>query len=313
MPLCVFDIYDDGTTSVPEDSHLTGPARYRWWHYDMADPALEPWLAEHLPEIPAGALLQPETRPRCDEYEEGLILNLRGINLNEGQQADQMVSIRMWVTDAVVITVRMRRVFAIDELRTLATQNNAPRQPSAFLEALVSRLTARVQTEVARLADRTAFYETDLEDLSTPPPKDLPVTRRSTIKLERYLAPQRAALERLAQLDLPLVPDVDSMKMRELANRTAIVVEELDALQERIVTVQDEHDNQVAQRQARHGYVLSIAAAVFLPLGFLTGLFGVNVGGMPGVDDPRAFAILCLAMVGLAAIMLAVLKWLRWL
>ena len=58
---------------------------------------------------------------------------------------------------------------------------------------------------------------------------------------------------------------------------------------------------------------LSIAAAVFLPLGFLTGLFGVNVGGMPGVDDPHAFAILCLAMVGLAAIMLAVLKWLRWL
>ena len=313
MPICVFDIYNDGTAQVPEDDGLTGPGRYRWWHYDLSDPALEPWLATHLPAIPAGALLQPETRPRCDEYEDGLILNLRGINLNEGQQADQMVSIRMWVTDAVVITVRMRRVFAIDELRTLATQNNAPRQPSAFLEALVSRLTARVQTEVARLADRTAFYETDLEDLSTLPPKDLPITRRSTIKLERYLAPQRSALERLAELDLPLVPEVDSMKLRELANRTAIVVEELDALQERIVTVQDEHDNQVAQRQARHGYVLSIAAAVFLPLGFLTGLFGVNVGWMPGVDDPRAFAILCLAMVGLAAIMLAILKWLRWL
>ena len=168
MPLCVFDISDDGTTTVPEDTQLTGPARYRWWHFDMADPALATWLAEHLPEIPAGALLQPETRPRCDEYEDGLILNLRGINLNEGQQADQMVSVRMWVTDAVVITVRMRRVFAIDELRALAAQSNAPPRPSAFLEALVSRLTARVQIEVARLADRTAFYESDLEDLSTP-------------------------------------------------------------------------------------------------------------------------------------------------
>ncbi len=313
MPLCVFDIYEDGTAQVPDDDHLTGPGRYRWWHYDLADPTLAPWLATHLPDIPAGALLQPETRPRCDEYDDGLILNLRGINLNEGQQTDQMVSVRMWVTDAVVVTVRMRRIFAIDELRELASQNAAPPRPSAFLEALVSRLTARVQIEVARLAERTAFYESDLEDLSTPPPKELPVTRRSTIKLERYLAPQRSALERLAELDLPLVPDVDSMKLRELANRTAIVVEELDALQERIVTVQDEHDNQVAQRQARHGYVLSLAAAVFLPLSFLTGLFGVNVGGMPGVDDPRAFAILCLAMVGLAAIMLAILRWFRWL
>ena len=313
MPLCVFDIFDDGTTKVPEDTGLTGPARYRWWHYEMSDPALAPWLAEHLPQIPAGALMQPETRPRCDIYGNGLILNLRGINLNVGQQADQMVSIRMWVTDDVIITVRQRKVFAIDEIRQEAARNNAPPRPAAFLEALVARLTARVQVEVARLAERTAFYEDDLEDLSTAPPKELPATRRSAIKLHRYLEPQYDAIERLAAIELPLIPEADALGLRELANRTAIVVEELEALQERIVTVQDEHDNQIAQRQARHGYVLSIAAAIFLPLGFLTGLFGVNVGGMPGVDHPFAFAVLCLAMVGLAALMLLVLKWLRWL
>ena len=38
-------------------------------------------------------------------------------------------------------------------------------------------------------------------------------------------------------------------------------------------------------------YLLSVIAAVFLPLGFLTGLLGINVGGVPGVDDPSAFWI----------------------
>lgn len=33
-------------------------------------------------------------------------------------------------------------------------------------------------------------------------------------------------------------------------------------------------------------------ASIFLPLGFLTGLFGVNVGGMPGTDNESAFWIL---------------------
>ena len=109
------------------------------------------------------------------------------------------------------------------------------------------------------------------------------------------------------------MPEPDALKLRELANRTTIAVEELDALQERLIAVQDDHDLDVARRQARHGYVLSIAAAIFLPLGFLTGLFGVNIGGMPGIDNPWAFAILCLSMVGLAALMYFALKALRWL
>ena len=38
-------------------------------------------------------------------------------------------------------------------------------------------------------------------------------------------------------------------------------------------------------------YILSIVAAIFLPLGFLTGLLGINVGGIPGADSKLGFAI----------------------
>lgn len=313
MPICVFDIYSDGRAKVPADTNLTGTATYRWWHFDLNDPDLPVWATTHLPDIPAQALLQPETRPRCDIYEEGLILNLRGINLNEGQPADQMVSIRVWVDKDVIVTVRMRKVFATDELRQLAINNSAPESTAAFLEALISRLTARIQDQVTIVSKTTEFYEADLEDLATPTPKKLPATRRSVIKLRRYLQPQQSALATLAQITLPMIPEPDAMKLRELANRTMLAVEELDALQERMITVQQEHDLQTGGRQARHGYVLSIAAAVFLPLGFLTGLFGVNVGGMPGIAHPWAFTILCLSLAVLGVVMVLVMKWLRWL
>ena len=38
-------------------------------------------------------------------------------------------------------------------------------------------------------------------------------------------------------------------------------------------------------------YLLTIVAALFLPMGFLTGLLGINVGGIPGADNPHAFWI----------------------
>ncbi len=312
MPLCVFDITDDGTSSVPKDTALVGPARYRWWHYDLSDPALPDWCRAHLSPIPAGALLQPETRPRCDRYDDGLMLNLRGINLNKGQPAEQMVSIRMWVTDAVIITVRMHKIFAIDDIRKQTEADMAPPSPAAFINDLVSRLTHRVQEEVMSITKLTEFFEADLDDDTTPIPRELPLTRRRVIRLRRYLEPQRAALVKLATTELALVPEADRLALREQANRTTIAVEELDAQRERLITVQDDHDLDVARKQARHGHLLSVAAGIFLPLSFLTGLFGVNVGGMPGVDDPLAFGLLCLAILGLGAALLGIMRWMRW-
>jgi zinc transporter len=198
MPICVFDISEDGSATVPDTRTLTGPARYRWWHFDLADPALADWCETHLPAIPAGALLQPETRPRCDAYEDGLILNLRGINLNAGLAAEDLVSIRLWVTDSAVVTVRLRRVFAIEEIRQSAAAQMAPPTPAGFVTALVTRLTTRVQAEVMAIAKLTEFFEADLEEQSTPIPTELPLTRRRVIRMRRYLDPQRAALDTLA-------------------------------------------------------------------------------------------------------------------
>ena len=299
--------------SVPQDRNLSGTGRYRWWHFDMEDPSFADWAGAHLPQVPAGALLQPETRPRCDRYEAGLILNLRGINLNEGQAADQMVSLRMWVAEDVIVSVRRRRVFALDEIRRAVAAQDAPANPAAFLERLVAGLTARIEDEVALLAQETEDFEARLEDPSVPLPKELPVSRRRVVRLRRYLEPQRAALHKLAALDTALMPQEDALRLRELANRTTIAVEELEALREQLMAVQDEHDLHIARKQASHGYILSLAAGIFLPLGFLTGLFGVNVAGVPGLSNPWAFAILCLAMAGLAGLLLVILKLTRWL
>jgi len=310
VPLCVFDIAADGSATIPTDTHLTGPARYRWWHFDISDPHLADWCETNLPAIPAGALVQPETRPRCDTYEDGLILNLRGINLNAGQPAEEMVSIRMWVTDNVVVTARVRRVFAIDEIRQSAEADMAPPTPAAFVTALVTRLTARVQAEVMSISKLTEFFEADLDDGSTPIPSELPLARRRVIRLRRYLDPQRAALNTLAAE--PLIPSEDQPSLRELANRTTMAVEELDAQRERLNAVQDDHDLDVARKQARNSFILSVGAGIFLPISFLTGLFGVNIGGMPGLNSPWAFAILCASMALLAVLLLIVIRWKKW-
>ena len=60
-------------------------------------------------------------------------------------------------------------------------------------------------------------------------------------------------------------------------------------------------------------YVLSIAAAIFLPLGFLTGLLGVNLGGIPGADNTVAFWVFVVIIVLVVVLMAVLFRWKRWL
>ena len=68
----------------------------------------------------------------------------------------------------------------------------------------------------------------------------------------------------------------------------------------------------MAERMNRNMYVLTIVAAIFLPLGLLTGLLGINVGGIPGSDNPLAFLIVCALIVGVGVLEYALLRLLRW-
>jgi zinc transporter len=59
-------------------------------------------------------------------------------------------------------------------------------------------------------------------------------------------------------------------------------------------------------------YVLSIVAGIFLPLGLLTGLLGVNVGGIPGTENQWAFAIFCGLLLVVAVVQVWLFKRKKW-
>ena len=77
--------------------------------------------------------------------------------------------------------------------------------------------------------------------------------------------------------------------------------------------LQEELLSQLAQQQNTRMYVLSVVAAVFLPLTFVTGLLGMNVGGLPGVDNPSGFLFSLVVMIISGAALLAFFRWKKWL
>ena len=131
--------------------------------------------------------------------------------------------------------------------------------------------------------------------------------------MRRYLAPQREALNWILSERVAWFEAEDRARVREAGDRLAQYIETLDSVRERAAVTQEELINQISEESNARMYILSIVSAVFLPLGFATGLLGINVGGIPGADNDQAFMIFIAMLVGLAALMLVYFRYKRWL
>lgn len=313
-PIFIFDVNEGQAQSVTDSTDFDCPAgaTYRWLHLDLDDPALTDWAMTNLSPTAAASLYQSETRPRCDTCNGGIILNLRAINMNEGASGDDMVSLRMWIQGSSIVSVRRRKVFAVDALRAQCEANNAPESIGAFLIALTEGLTDRMETVSLDLEAATDAFEDKVLSGDFNFGLSLTEARSSAAKLRRYIGPQREALNRLAGLEIPLIPSEYKIALRETANRVTRIVEELDSVRERLKVIDDSAEGQRGADMSQNGYVLSIVAAIFLPLGFLTGLLGVNVAGIPGTEWRYSFLVVCIVMVVIGIGLGLLFKKLKW-
>ena len=315
VPVCAYDIDQHGVArAVTEAWPDTKPHEaYRWLHFNRLDATFETWATDHLPRAAAKALLQSETRPHCHAIQGGMILNLRGVNLNDGADAEDMVSIRLWVSEGLIVSARRDKIFALDAVRADIDAGRPPRDIAAFLAALSFGLTKRIEAVSLGLAEATDEAEDRAFDEKSAPPANIPALRQSIIKLRRFVRPQAEALIALGSGTVWPLDDLAKGHLRETINRNKRTIEELDATNDRLGAIQDHEDAKAATALGRNTYVLSIIAAVFLPLGFLTGLFGINVGGMPLIDSQAGFAMVAGGCVAIGALVLLVFRFLRWL
>jgi zinc transporter len=296
-------------TGMPDDGMC-------WIHIDRTASGAAQWIREKsgIDPVAAEALLAEDTRPREARSGDGLLVILRGVNLNPGAEPDDMLSLRMWVDARRLVSLRHYRFLAVRDVRELLDQGHGPASPGDLLVDLAERLGERMSDVLDSLSDRLDVLEDQVitHESHAIRPK-LARVRREAIALRRYLAPQRDVLARLQNERVEWLSDLDRVRLREAADRMTRYVEDLDAMRDRAAVTQDELNNRLSERMNRTMYVLSLVAAIFLPLGLMTGLLGINVGGIPWADDPAGFAAVTGLLVLIAVGLVSLFRWMRWL
>ena len=299
----------------PEIESWSADQGVLWLHLDRTGAEAQNWLKQHsgIDPVICRTLLQEEVRPRALTMGEALLVILRGVNLNPGADPEDMVGVRIWLERDRIVTLRYRRLMAVNDLREALAAKTGPKGPGEFLYRLAEGLIERMGPVVGELDDRVDQLEDEvLTAQSAELRTKLGEIRREAIALRRYLAPQRDVMSRLPSEQVGWLDALHKAHLREIADRTLRYVEDLDAARERAAVTQDELNNRLADQMNRTMYLLTIVAAVLLPPSLITGLFGINVGGMPGVENPWAFAAIVAVLVVLGVVEVVLLRRLKW-
>ncbi|KGD78149.1 zinc transporter ZntB [Pantoea agglomerans] len=286
-----------------------------WLHLNYTHRKSAEWL-QSTPQIPdtvRDALAGDSMRPRVSRLGDGFMIVLRSVNHNSDARRDQLVVMRVFINDKLIVSTRRRKVSAVDEVLTDLQNGNGPIDCGSWLVDVCDALTDHTSEFIEELHDKIIELEDALLDQRMPARGELGLLRKQLIVMRRYMAPQRDVYARLASEKLAWMDDSERRRMQDIADRLGRGLDDLDAGVARTAILADEVASAMAESMNRRTYTMSLMAMIFLPATFLTGLFGVNLGGIPGGEWKYGFSIFCLLLVALAVGVAGYLRKRRWL
>lgn len=289
---------------------------YVWIHMDAKHSDCRQWFIEDpLIDLHAtDTLMADDSRPRTIPHEDSILVNMRGVNLNEESEPTDMVGIRFLVTGSRIISVQRRDLKATDDMVQQLKSQGGPVTSGGFIALYAEMLSDRMGPTITDMGEKIDDLEDQNDQVSGSIHRAvLSGLRRDALSLRRYLAPQRDALNTLALQNVKWISERDRLHLRHAADQATRITEELDAIRERCGVLRDYLSDQRAEEMNRNMMILSVVAAIFLPLGLISGMMGINVGGMPWTEDGMGFWYVTGIVVLIGFIQLIIFRILKWL
>lgn len=275
----------DGDVNQMHPSH--------WYHCLRDAPDLKPWLeSNQLPASVIESFLAEDTRPIFEQYDDdNFLLILRGVNLNANAHPEDMLSIRILYFKGSLITTRRIPSKTVATLREQLAAGKGPKSLADLVVNIMDGLNRNIDNYLVNIEDKMAVFDDQVE-LS----EELMQTHKALFKIKRFVKPQLYAIDDFQNSDNELAQQ-KNLRLRHSVNTITRINESLDFFLGELEMIKGELRQYHAERMNQNTYLFTVLAVIFLPTSFLTGLLGVNVGGIPGTENTLAFATFCFVLV----------------
>ena len=296
----------------PEVLDPQAPARPAWLHFNLSNTRARRWLDESsgLPAAARELLRSTDRRVHTEVLPEGLMMVLGDLDHDFHGDAEEFHTLFIYVDADRMITARRHALETTDQLRReLLAGGLELKSPINLFEHLVEGLAQTFASVITRLGDAVDDCEERiLAGQFHHQGEALGRMRRSLARLRRHLNANRAALAPLPRRLPDRYTPEQKQDLRQAIERLDAVGQDLELVQERARLVQEEIAGRLTEATNRNLFLLSIVTTTLLPITLITGIFGMNVGGLPWLSHPHGFWWVIVVMLLAVVVTLILLR-----
>jgi magnesium transporter len=254
--------------------------------------------------------------PKVESYGSYLYLILHRIDFAAREHCFQTHDVDFFLGPNYLVTIRSGDSRSFEQVSDVCQRNALAlgEGSAALLHRIVDAMVDNYRPEIEQLSDRLDELEDRVFESGTASlAKDILNFKKDVSSLRRVVQPQRDVVGRLARREFPFIDEQISYRFRDVHDHLVRIADESMFFQDRITSLLDANLATVSNQLNSIMKILTVIATVFMPLTFITGLYGMNVD-LPhfGFGGVTMFWVLMGVMIAVVAIMLVYFRKRRW-
>ncbi|WP_068773329.1 magnesium/cobalt transporter CorA [Paenibacillus sp. FJAT-26967] len=297
-----------GDFTMVEDIHdtLTPPeSGFYWIDADVDDLVLLQPLF-HLHDLAVeDCLSEEEQRPTLEIYDTHYFIVLNSIRFDDEEIF--LRALNIFLGKHYIITVTRQK---IQELRAIKPQlwNEEVNSPDRFLYHLVDLVIDNYVSVGDRIEDKIEKLEEDiLMNTKKSHLNEIIGLRGEILWLKKMLVPQRDVVATLNRKELRLIDNQLQKYFDDIHDNAVKIVDTFDTLRDLMGNLREAYQASVANRANEIMRIFTALTTIFMPLTFVTGLFGMNFTNVLGILEIPHADIYIFGLMGILGLCMFIL------
>jgi len=247
--------------------------------------------------------------PKAESYGDYLYLILHRIDFHAPEHCFRTHDVDFFLGRNYLVTIHSGESRSFEQIREICERNARAlgEGAAALMHRIIDTMVDNYRPEIDELSERLDAIEADVFQRTSPAlARRILDFKRDVSSLRRVVQPQRDVVSRLARREFPFIDEQASFGFRDVYDHLVRLTDESMFFADRITSLLDAHLSQVSNNLNQVMKVLTVIATIFMPLTFVTGLYGMNVD-LPhfGLGGLATFWLLMALMVVIVVAMIA--------
>ncbi len=264
-------------------------------------------------------ILHTSQRPKVEDYEDYLYIVARMLHADGNKHGIHSEQISIVLGKTFVISFQEKEGDIFNPVRERIRNNKGRIRrsgPDFLAYSLLDMIVDNYFIIIEGIGEKIEVMEEELIRSASPRTlQKIHKLKREMVMLRKSVWPLREvvnSLEREVRSKTPLIGKNTALYLRDLYDHTIQVIDTVETYRDMTSGMLDIYLSSVSNRLNEVMKVLTIIGTIFIPLTFVTGLYGMNFQFMPELSHPLGYPAVLVVMLIMSVAMLFYFRGKKW-